>query len=56
MKIIDLSHEIRNGMMVFPGDPEISIEEGNDNQSCLVFSLKLTGSDGSPARGTAIIK
>lgn len=27
MKIIDLTHEIHTGMMAYPGDPEISLEE-----------------------------
>ena len=27
MKIIDLTHDIQTGMMVYPGDPEITLEE-----------------------------
>lgn len=27
MKIVDLTHEIHTGMMAYPGDPEISLEE-----------------------------
>ena len=28
MNIIDLTHDIQNGMMIYPGDPEIAIIEG----------------------------
>ena len=49
MKTIDLSHEIKNGMMVFPGDPEISIEEGlsHENDYCHVDRMHINSHTGT---------
>ena len=33
MKIIDLTHEIHTGMMAYPGDPEISLEEACNHET-----------------------
>lgn len=33
MKIIDLTHEIHTGMMAYPGDPEISLEEAATHEA-----------------------
>ena len=43
MHIIDLTHEIKNGMMIYPGDPEISITEGliHERDFCHVDQLHL---------------
>ena len=42
MSIIDLTHEIHTGMMVYPGDPEISLEKmcTHEADGCHVDSLK----------------
>ena len=49
MKTIDLSHEIKNGMMVFPGDPEISIEEGlsHEEDYCHVDRMHINSHTGT---------
>ena len=41
MNIIDLTHEIHTGMMAYPGDPEISLEEActHDTDGCHVDYL-----------------
>lgn len=43
MKIVDLSHELRSGMQVFPGDPEIVIRPALnvDEHGVNVLSLHL---------------
>ena len=43
MKLIDLTHDIKNGMMIYPGDPEISITEGltHERDYCHVDRLQL---------------
>lgn len=49
MNIIDLSHEIKNGMMIYPGDPEISIREGltHEKDYCHVDRLFLNSHTGT---------
>lgn len=49
MKIIDLSHTVRNGMMLFPGDPEISISEGltHEKDYCHVDRVHLNSHTGT---------
>ena len=49
MKIIDLTHDIKNGMMIFPGDPEIAILEGliHDRDYCHVDKLHLNSHTGT---------
>ena len=43
MNIIDLTHDIQNGMMIYPGDPEIAITEGltHAQDYCHVDRLQL---------------
>lgn len=43
MNVIDLTHNIENGMMIYPGDPEISITEGltHERDYCHVDRLQL---------------
>ena len=43
MNIIDLTHDIQNGMMIYPGDPEIAIIEGLTHEAdyCHVDQLHL---------------
>lgn len=43
MNIIDLTHDIKNGMMIYPGDPEIAITEGltHERDYCHVDQLHL---------------
>ena len=49
MKIIDLSHDIKNGMMIYPGDPEIAITEGltHERDYCHVDQLHLNSHVGT---------
>lgn len=49
MHIIDLTHEIKNGMMIYPGDPEISISEGltHDRDYCHVDQFHLNSHTGT---------
>lgn len=49
MKIFDLTHEIRNGMQIFPGDPDISIQPGliHDADYCKVDRLVLNSHTGT---------
>lgn len=49
MTIIDLTHEIKNGMMLYPGDPEIAIREGLTHQRdyCHVDRLHLNSHTGT---------
>lgn len=49
MTVIDLSHDIRNDMMVFPGDPEINISEGltHDKDYCHVDRVHLNTHTGT---------
>lgn len=43
MHVIDLTHDIQNGMMIYPGDPEIAIMEGltHERDYCHVDQLHL---------------
>jgi len=49
MKIIDLTHDIKNGMMIYPGDPEIAITEGltHERDYCHVDQLHLNSHVGT---------
>ena len=49
MYIIDLTHEIKNGMMIYPGDPEIAITEGltHERDYCHVDQLHLNSHTGT---------
>jgi kynurenine formamidase len=49
MKIVDLSHEVRNGMQVYPGDPEVVIESALnvDEHGVNVLSLHLGSQSGT---------
>lgn len=49
MHIIDLTHEIKNGMMIYPGDPEIAITEGltHERDYCHVDQLHLNSHTGT---------
>lgn len=49
MKIIDLTHDIKNGMMIYPGDPEIAIKEGltHEKDYCHVDQLHLNSHVGT---------
>ncbi|MDD6310898.1 MAG: cyclase family protein [Firmicutes bacterium] len=48
-KVYDLTHEIQTGMMEFPGDPEIVIEEAlvHDTDYCHVNRLQLGSHSGT---------
>ena len=43
MKVIDLTHEITSGMMVYPGDPQVEISEAlkHETDYCHVDSLRM---------------
>ena len=49
MSIIDLTHEIHTGIMAYPGDPEISLEEActHEADGCHVDYLKCGGHTGT---------
>ena len=49
MKIVDLSHEVRTGMQVYPGDPEVVIEPALnvDEHGVNVLSLHLGSQSGT---------
>lgn len=49
MKIFDLTHDIKNGMQIFPGDPEVSIRPGLTHESdyCKVDRLWLNSHTGT---------
>jgi hypothetical protein len=49
MKIVDLSHEVKNGMQVYPGDPEVVIESALnvDEHGVNVLSLHLGSQSGT---------
>lgn len=49
MQLIDLTHAIQNGMMLYPGDPEIAIQEGLTHQRdyCHVDKLHLNSHVGT---------
>jgi len=49
MKIIDLTHEITTGIQVYPGDPEICIEEAlnHENDYCHVDRLFIGSHSGT---------
>ncbi|MCF0143869.1 MAG: cyclase family protein [Firmicutes bacterium] len=49
MKIIDLTHNIENGMQIYPGDPEIRISEGliHESDYCHVDVLQLNSHTGT---------
>ena len=49
MKMIDLTHEIHTGMMAYPGDPEISLEEActHETDGCHVDYLQCASHAGT---------
>lgn len=49
MKVIDLTHEITSGMMVYPGDPQVEISEALKHESdyCHVDSLRMGSHTGT---------
>lgn len=49
MKVFDLTHEIKNGMPIFPGDPDILIQPGLTHESdyCKVDRLGLNSHTGT---------
>lgn len=49
MKVTDLTHNIENGMMIYPGDPEIAILEGliHEKDYCHVDRLHLNSHTGT---------
>lgn len=49
MHLIDLTHTIQNGMMLYPGDPAIAITEGltHDRDYCHVDQLHLNSHTGT---------
>lgn len=49
MKLIDLTHTVANGMMIFPGDPEVSLAKGltHEDDYCHVDRLNLNSHTGT---------
>lgn len=49
MKVFDLTHEIKNGMQIFPGDPDVFIKPGLTHESdyCKVDRLELNSHTGT---------
>lgn len=49
MNIIDLTHDMKSGMMVYPGDPEVSVAEGltHERDYCHVDRLLLNSHAGT---------
>uniref|UniRef100_UPI0039F61E6D cyclase family protein n=1 Tax=Zhenpiania hominis TaxID=2763644 RepID=UPI0039F61E6D len=49
MKVIDLTHEIKTNMQVFPGDPEVEIKEALTHKTdyCHVDRLLLGSHSGT---------